>query len=403
VLFWDISLFNSFIKLSESQNLSCNERFLLAAIMLFRVSDCEYFTAKQLSEWLSVSQYMAASGLNALARAGCVSRGGKDSHPNSKSSQLYKLGAQAGEFFGEESWAGQKELVGKLLLGEYLRGDRVSGPQKDSQPAADGQPPARIKSDAPLPSLRLTLAILAGYSDMFGRVFTGDSRSLRKLTGLSVARYRNHLRQAEEELKVLHVVPGVSSRWFKPAKQTSTFYLNLLDYSLSSGRLLYDVSSSRDIFTDQLEQTCLEAVKRLVDSLRKPEVALLVSRMLHEASLLLSRHWGQLDSPRGFYDSQLQDSELIRRIGQFLAVPQVGEGRAGWAEDLAKSLHSELAFFIIEIACLVKCWMLRGGAAEVVYRDIQVRPFKQQAGEYYAQIHTVVEGHSPSLIMISVD
>ena len=395
-------MFEGFARLSEEHGLSCNERFLLAATVFCTVSDGEVFSAQELCERLSVSRYLVASGLGALAKAGCILEGLETHSGEVKSMRSYKVTLEASQSVGCESWPGQKKLVEQLLQGQHLPNPDVSRQQESAQPATDGKPPKRKKSEAPLPSMRLTMAILAGSSDMLGRASIDDSRTLRKLTGLSASRLRNHLREASQDLKVLRVVPGASSRWFKPSKQKSIFYLTLLG-SLHPDSLILHVSASADVFYDRLRNSKHRAISKLVASMRAEEVALLLSRVTHEVSQLLSQHWIQLDSFKKNCASLLQDSGLIKRLSHFLVVPHENDDISGWPEDLSKSLLGELAFCIVEIACLVKWWLPSGASGEMVYSGIQVRPFRRQESEYFAEIITLPTVHPADVIMISVD
>lgn len=394
-------MFDGFIKLCEKHELSCSERFLLASLVLCTDSDDEWLTAKQLSERLAVSLYMTSSGLAALARIGCVVTKREVSSGESRSSRMYKVNPESVHSFGDEYWPGQKSLVKLLLLGQNLGPSRASI-QQESVHSVDGRrPPVRTKSVPPLPSMRLVMAILAGYSDVLGLVQGGNTRSLRNLTGLSTSRVRNHIREASDVLSVLTVIPGFTSRLFKPAKQASSYYLRLdeLTQNVQPDRFGFHFVATTDHFAAVLRDKKLQKAKKLIAGMRPQEVAVLMAKLTHEVSLLLSEQWEKLDSPNMFYFSHESVSELSDRVEEFLAKQDGGDISNG-GPVVSGPQHEELVLYIVKMACIVKRWLSVRGLSGVQFKRVQVSPFRFDKGEYLLRIFTLASGHQgPGLIL----
>lgn len=397
-------MFDGFIKLFEEHNLSCSQRFLLASLVFCTDPWSEWITAKELSERLSVSRYMTSSGLVALARTGCVLTKSEVCEGESRSSRSYKVNPEACKFSGDEYWPGQKRLVELLLLGQNLGPSRASGQQERVRPVDGGRPPTRTKSETPLPSMRLVMAILAGYSDVLGRVQGDKIRSLRNLTGLSTSRLRNHIREASDVLGVLAVIPGVTSRLFKPAKQASSYYLRLDEptQDAQSERFSFIFCATIDHFDVVLSNEKLQKAKELIAGMRPQEAAVLMGKLTHEVSLLLSEQWEKLDSPKKFYFSHGPVSGLSDRVEQFLAKHDGGDA-PNCGPVVSGAQHDELVLYIIEMACIVKRWLSVPGLSDVQFKRVQVTPFRFHKGQYLLSVLTLASGNLVQGLILNLE
>lgn len=386
-------MLEDFFALIEKRGLTCNERFLLLAAALCHAPD-DGFTVEQLSKRLSVSPYLVSSGLVRLEGAGLVSALGKTHPEDAKPVRIYRVESEVGDSIGGECWDGQSELIQLLLLGGLAPGGFVRQDLSVIRAAAHKCPPRRTKSESMLPSMRLVLVILVAFSDSLGRVRGEEFVSLRTLCALSVSRLRSHIRDASAE-GVLSVVPGVSSRWFRPAKRHSVFFLDLdaLGAPKHPSRLSLYFEATCDRFSAILSEKELLLACRFISELRASEVPALMRSLLDSASILLSSRWNELDSPEAFYASFACDHEIADMVNTFLVSSDCTDGMAGWTPAMLDVLHDELARFVLEVACMAKHWLSVPGLSDLKFNRLQITPFVFEQEAYWVCIRALVPNH----------
>lgn len=386
-------MLEDFFSLVDKFGLKCNERFLLLAASMCHAHDAG-FTVEQLSERFSVSPYLVTSGLGSLVRAGLVSAL-VTTHPDgARPFNLYRVEPEVCDSIGGEFWDGQGELIKLLLLGGLILGGAARRDSSVIRTGAYKCPPTRTKSENMLPSMRLILVILVAFSDSLGRVSGDEFRSLRRLCALSVSRLRGHIRDASD-LGVVSVVPGVSSRWFRPAKRHSIFFLDLdaLGAPRHPCRLSLHFEAESDRFRAILREKELLLAYRFISELRVAEVPVLMCSLLDSASILLCSSWKQLDSPEAFYASLALDHGVADMVSAFLVSSECADDIAGWTPAMLVALHDELARFVLEVACMAKRWLSVPGLGELKFNRVQITPFVFEQGAYWACIRALAPSH----------
>lgn len=383
--------------------LGTDERFLIAAIAVFFIQGRAIPAVKELASCLHISQKYVARGLKKLVSREFLSVNLIPATDRGRPSHLFKLTPQFSRWLHEtvrpEAWAGQEAALKAVLSGDFLGAEEDTAFSCQERKVGFARPPVRTKSPVLLVRSRLIMAVLISKSDEQGRVCGVTASELAKMSGVPSSNIRNQIQSLLQRKKVFDYVPGLSSRWFRKAKMTTTYYLNLRMFpECKSGRLTLVRGEDSDIFEEAFRSSARDETRKILSMMRQGEIAILMAEMLKETSDFLSECWDSLETATSCYEKDGVSACLRERVDMILNVPVDLSKKAQAKEQIGE----DATFFIVQAAWLVKCMMLELDLKLTTGspQKIQIRPVRRSGTQFLVQMDLIIPGYAGQVLLL---